>query len=522
MGDLGRRDSPLNLRALTLLTLVVATGIQAQPPAPAQATPLTLLSKDGRRPLAITMVGDQEFVALEDLAPIFQLTIREESLGAITVSYKGKTIVLTTDQALASVAGKLISLPAAPVRSGRRSLVPVEFISRVLATVYDTKLDLRKPAHLLIIGDVRVPHLTIRYEPVGASGRLTIDASPRANSTVTQDADHLIIKFDADALDVALPPLPAQGLIANLRVSDPVSLTLDLGPRFGAFRATAQPLDLSTRQTIDILSQAETSPTSSGSPSPAVPGASASPTPAPAPLPDLSSVGQPASAIRTIAIDPGHGGDDPGVLGSGGAKEKDLALAVARRLKFAIEGRIGIRVLLTRDDDKAMAIDDRSALANNNKADLFLSLHASASLRRGTTGASISFAAFEKGAEDKARASLGTERLPTFSGGSRDVELLTWDLAQIRHVEPSAQFAHLLEQQFHGRVPLSPHPVEHAPLRVLESANMPAVLLEFGYLTSADQEKQLATGEFQNTLVQAIVDAVVKFRDALDTARGTK
>ena len=168
------------------------------------------MSKDGRRPLAVTMVGDQEFVALDDLALLFQLTVREDPLGAITVSYKGKTIVLTTDQALASVAGKLISLPAAPVRSGRRSLVPVEFISRALASIHDTKLDLRKPSHLLIVGDVRVPRVTVRYEAIGTGVRLTIDAAPRTASTVTQENDRLVIKFDADALDVAVPPIPAQ------------------------------------------------------------------------------------------------------------------------------------------------------------------------------------------------------------------------------------------------------------------------------------------------------------------------
>ena len=184
-------------------------------------------------------------------------------------------------------------------------------------------------------------------------------------------------------------------------------------------------------------------------------------------------------------------------------------------------GRLGIRVLdaRRRQGDAARRSIGARQQQQGRPA---LSLHASASRRRGTTGASIFFAAFEKGAEDKARASLGTERLPTFSGGSRDVELLTWDLAQISHVEQSEQFAHLIEQQFHGRVPLSPHPVERAPLRVLESANMPAVLLEVGYLTSPDQEKQVAAGEFQNTVVQAIVEAIMKFRDALDTARGTK
>src|SRR5262245_4593137 len=129
------------------------------------------------------MVGDQEFVALADLVSAFQLAVREDALGAITVSYKGKTILLTPDQALASVSGRLVSLPAPPTRSGRRWLVPVEFVSRALALIYDARLDLRKPSRLLVIGDLRVPRLAARYEALGNAARLTIDASPRAAAT---------------------------------------------------------------------------------------------------------------------------------------------------------------------------------------------------------------------------------------------------------------------------------------------------------------------------------------------------
>jgi len=187
--------------------IALAAALSSQGPA---APSLSVLSRDGRRAIPLAPVADQEFVALDDLASAFQLTVREESLGAVTVSYKGKTIVLTSDQALASVSGRLVSLPAPPSRNGRRWLVPVEFISRALSLIYDTRLDLRKPSHLLVVGDLRVPRIALRYDPLGPAGRLTIDATPRAHATVTQDAEHLTIKFDADALDLPSPLLPPQ------------------------------------------------------------------------------------------------------------------------------------------------------------------------------------------------------------------------------------------------------------------------------------------------------------------------
>ena len=500
----------MNLRSLPLLPLLlvglVAVLSSQPPPAPA----LALLSKDGRRTLPLTIAGDQELVALDDLASTFQLQV-QESLGAITVSYKGRTIVLTPDQSLASVSGRLISLPAPPTRAGRRWLVPVEFISRALTPIYDTRLDLRKPSRLLVIGELRVPRIVARYETIGAAARLTIDATPRTDSTVSQDNQRLVIKFDADAIDLggALPAPGPQALVQAVRLVDQTTIAADLGPRFAGFKATSQPVDNVSRQIIDLVAPADTTQT---------PALVAPTAPPPPELPP--AFGAPASPIRTVAIDPGHGGDDDGARSASGTKEKDLTLAVARRVKAALEARLGIRVLLTRDDDRTIALDDRTAIANNNKADLFVSLHANASLRRTTAGATIFFARFDPDAAAQAPAG-GAERVPTFGGGLRDIELVPWDLAQTRHIDQSTAFATLLEEQLAQRIPLTAKPVDSAPLRLLESANMPAVVVELGYVTNADQEKLLASDVFQSSFVQAVYDAVVRFRDSLAGA-GTR
>jgi N-acetylmuramoyl-L-alanine amidase len=495
---LRRRLPSYVLLALASLALF-AIDISSQTAAP---TPLTMLSREGRRAIPLTLVNNQEFVAVDDLAAVFQLSVREDALGALTVTYKDKTIVLT-NQALASVGGRLVSLPAPAARVGRRWFLPVEFISRALALVYETKLELRKPAHLLIVGDIRVPRLTARYEVVPAGGRLTIDATPRANSTVTQGNDRLTIQFEADALDLdpgslPLPGTGPAGLIQSVRVLD-TAIEVDLGPRVAGFRATTLPMDTTMRLTIDILSAPDGAP--------AAPAVAA---PAGRDLPP--SLGAPDSPFQTVVIDPGHGGDDLGVSGAGGGREKDLTLAVARRVKASVEARLGVRVLLTRDDDRNVPIDSRTSVANNNKANLFISLHANASFQPAASGAIIYYAAFDSTAD----ATLGgVARVPTFSGGTRDLELVAWDLAQTHHLDQSMAFATMLEDRMRSRVPLSAQPIGRAPLAVLESANMPAVLVEMGFLSNADQERQLAGGEFQAALVQAITEAIIRYRDSL-------
>jgi N-acetylmuramoyl-L-alanine amidase len=335
-----------------------------------------------------------------------------------------------------------------------------------------------------------------------------------AQATITQETDHLTIKFDADALDVPNPPLPAQGgqsLVQGVRIVDANTLAVDVGPRFGGFKAVSQPTDDTMHLVMDVLAtQTETPPPPAGA---------ATPSPAPLQLELPPSFGQP-SAVRTIAIDPGHGGDDDGVKNADGAKEKELTLAVARRARSVIEARLGLHVLLTRDDDRSVPIDERTAIANNNKADLFISLHVNGSVRPGTAGAVIYCAEFDKDAARTAAAG-GAGRVPAFGGGSREIELVPWDLAQTRHLDQSQAFAAILEQQFRDRVPLAGRSIDRAPLRVLESANMPAVVIEMGYLTNADQAKMLTGDAFQNALVTALFDAVVKFRDTITPASGT-
>jgi len=475
---------------------------------------LTVLSREGRRTIPLTMLNSQEAVALDDLAAAFQLTVREVS-GAITVAYKSHTIILTPDQAIASIDGRLVSLAAPPARSGSRLMVPIDFISRALSPIYDTTLDLRRAAHLLVVGDLRVPRVTMRFEPLANAARLTIDAAPRAGSVVSQEPGRLLVRFDADALEASIPAIQPQPLLQAIRAVDAVTFAIEVGPRFTAARTSSEDIENTTRLVIDLLGMDATS-TGTGPPPPGTP-AAGTPAPgtpviaAPPPAADTSVLSRPEPALRTIAIDAGHGGDDQGAKAAEGAAEKDLVLSVSRKLKAAIEARLGLRVLLTRDEDRNIPIDQRTAIANNSKADLFISLHANAALRPAPAGASIHVAQFNGSAE--ARAALAPERVPVFGGSTRDIELVEWDLAQIRYVEQSTAMARIIEQEFQGHVPLAPQPFGSGVYRVLESANMPAVLVELGYLSNPDQAKQLAGAEFQNAFVQAMVDSIVKFRD---------
>ena len=509
------RRIAFGLSALGLVLLVSAVSGQA----PAQSGPLTVLSREGRRGLTTVEAQGHQMVGLDDLATLLQLTVREDAAAkAVTVSYKTSTIVLTPDQSLASMSGgRLISLPAPLTRQGRRWLVPVEFISRALAPIYDTRIDFRPASRLVVVGDLRVPRVAVLYDDNTNSLNVTFDITPKTTTAVVQEQNRLLVRFEADALDAQLPPAPSrQGLLLSIRAVEPGTILLDLGPRFASYRtSTPTSSGASAVLTIELLTSAGPPPANAA---PSAQETLASP-PSALPLPVFG--GGPRPAIQTMVIDPGHGGEDHGVTGQNGTLEKNVTMAVARRVKGVIEGRLGIRVLLTHDDDSPIDADGRAAIANNNKADLFISLHTNGSARPGTRGASIFSLSLDRFGEDARRQSQADrEALAVYGGGSRDFSLIQWELAQAAHIEGSTALAGLVEQRLRESAGITSVTLQKAPMRSLAGANMPAVLIELGYLSNPDEEKVLGSAEFQNAVAQAIAEAIVAFRGYLEQGQG--
>lgn len=493
--------------SLAIFMLLFASLPQAQGTAP--PTPLTLISREGRRPIPTTILSGQELISLDEVASLFQVSVREDALaGGLTLTYKGRTIVVSADQPMASVSGRVVTLPSPAVRSGSRWLVPVEFLSRALAPIYDIRIDLRRPSRLLIVGDLRVPRVSARIDGPGPPTRATIEIAPAAPVTLATEAGRVVVRIDADALELALPG--GGGLIEQIRTGDqPTTVAVLLSDRAGPARAASTQTDGITRVVIEIPAVGSPAETAAAPPAPV------SPSDATAPL----LLASPRSTLRTIVIDPGHGGDDVGVRGQGGAEEKRITLDVARRLRTLIEARLGIRVILTRDDDRIVSLDERAAVANNSKANLFLSLHLNAAPAPGVAGAEVFHLRLDREGQDAQRsAETAAVSLPVLGGASRTIDVIRWDLAQARHVDASAVLAGILEEDLRAHVMMSSRPRQSAPLRGISGVDMPAALVEMAYLTNADQERLAQSEAFQTSLAQAMYDAVLRFRSYLEDA----
>ncbi len=213
-------------------------------------------------------------------------------------------------------------------------------------------------------------------------------------------------------------------------------------------------------------------------------------------------------ARRTIVIDAGHGGRDPGAVGVTGVREKDVVLDAALMLREALEARGRYDVVLTRDADAFIPLPDRVRIARDARADLFVSLHADASPNAGAAGASV-YTLSERG-EDRARAMMDTQNWtldtgPAVRGVVSDILV---DLAQRETTNRSAVFAQTLIGRLEGEAPLLANTHRSASFFVLLAPDVPAVLLEMGFLTNAADERRLADRRQRERIAEAAADAI--------------
>ncbi|MDA8017221.1 MAG: N-acetylmuramoyl-L-alanine amidase [Thermoanaerobaculia bacterium] len=234
--------------------------------------------------------------------------------------------------------------------------------------------------------------------------------------------------------------------------------------------------------------------------------------------PELPRLPEDLGGIRTIVLDPGHGGEETGAIGKNGTIEAVLNLRVARLLKSRLEQRLPVRVLMTRDSNVDIPHDTRVAIANQNKADLFISLHFNSyhgSQARGAETFFLSREASDQIAEKALRAEhafLTDDEREELA----DLELILWDLAQSFHLAESQRFANLVQEELNETLGLRNRGVRQAPFRVLMGASMPAVLVELGFLSNPSEERKLQSTAYLAQLADALVRAITRFKTQMD------
>ena len=249
-------------------------------------------------------------------------------------------------------------------------------------------------------------------------------------------------------------------------------------------------------------------------PSPPAPVIAATPSPSPSPTP--ATPGK-VTRMITIALDPGHGGEDPGAIGGAGTREKDIVLAIAKRLKFKLEQLPNMRVMLTRDGDYFVPLGTRVEKARKVQADLFVSIHADAFMLPTARGSSV-FVLSEKGATSTAARWLANkENLADSIGGvnmkGSDMQLASvlLDLSTTAQINDSLKLGRAVLSEIGGIARLHKANVEQAGFAVLKAPDIPSILIETAFISNPEEEAKLRDNGYQDEIAAAITKGIRRY-----------
>ncbi len=334
----------------------------------------------------------------------------------------------------------------------------------------------------------------IRHSNNRKNTRVVIDLSQSVSYTVTRDpsSQMLLVKLEKSVLGKALRQKPAFTVTGNtlqtIEATQKGAETVYIALRYkqlGTHKHLI--LDKPNRLVIDLYP----------------------PTTPPA-----------AFAIKTIVIDPGHGGKDPGARSRSGLKEKNIALDISKRLKKLLETRLKKKVIMTRNRDVFISLKKRTEIANKSKADLFISVHINASTSRKLKGIEVYL--LGRPSDKRAMALAARENAETHKGVIDFGKMILNDLERDFTKKASLELAHFtnnaLKKNLISKYPTKALGVKRAPFYVLNHTEMPAILAEISFLSNRKEEKRLRSSKYRQEAAEALLKGIQGYIRSVETA----
>jgi len=465
------------------------------------ANQATLRTPAGDRPVSTRQVSGATFFAADEVLAALGGSVVADANG-FKATLNNTIAAFGPDSRFGVVRDDLIEMPVAPQTIDGRPFVPWQFFQGFLGRVAQQEVAWDPATHVLMIRPAQQTAVGAQVSVANVQGisKVVVTLSAPVEYSIAREPDAYILRFRG----------PIRAPYVEQAHEDPyVSKTSFIGNdiriQLSGADVVGDPYRLENpfRVVIDLRKGAAPVP---GAPQPVAPSK-------PVDLP----------GIRTIVIDPGHGGKEVGAIGPAGLMEKEATLTLCRKLAAALESKLKTRVILTRNDDTVVPLDQRTSIANQYHADLFLSVHMNAAIVKGAHGAETYFLSLEASdelAKKAAELENAAARAAAPANPSTDLKLILWDLAQQEYLNESSKLAQDIQEEMNRITGVQSRGVKQAPFKVLVGATMPAALVEVAFITNAEEEAKINSDAFQKSVVDALTTAVERYKLDYETRIG--
>ncbi|RJR30198.1 MAG: hypothetical protein C4574_02550 [Candidatus Latescibacterota bacterium] len=506
---------------MSLAALCASTGLFAGNAATAAAAKsLGVVYSDGRPtedvPLErIERESEELFISAFDLARIFKATKFWNPGNRKLVLRIGARRYLFTLDTRAVMVDETPVLLRVPVRYADGAvMIPLEFVTDILAPRAVEKIALDRTRLLLSIGvpEYNVTGIDISDDRAGTRAALALTEELLYHID-SETPGILRLKIYGGRLDPAQFAVPAaKGLLNRVRAEQTehdAYLFFDVATRVKRYKVEFEAAGTAGgggRRLVLFLERGEL---------PDIPQADF----AGKKMVEMLEEGARRSIVepmRTIAIDPGHGGTNTGRVSRSGIMEKDVNLAIALSLRDRLMQELGVDVVMTRSEDLDVSFEERVETANAAGAQLFISVHCNGWFTPDAQGFEVFFLAPARTADEERLAreenAAGAVREGALDESAGDIDFILWDMAQNEYINESSDLAEMIQREMARTLDIRNRGVKQAGLYVLKGLAMPGVLVETAFLSNPKEERLLQSAEFRDRVVEAIVGAVRAFQ----------
>lgn len=459
----------------------------------------TVRTPGGDRPVTYVVQSGQTYLSATDIVNAIGGTITPDSTG-YKITYNNVLAAFGPDSRFGVVREDLIEMPVPPMSIEGKPFVPWQFFQGFLAAAAGLDATWDASSHTLLVRPQQRDAVAVQASVANVQGisKIVLTLGAHAEYSILKEQASYTIRFRT----------PIRAPFGEQTYDDPHVSKLTFGGNDLRITLTAPDvvgdayeLENPWRVVLDLRK-------------------AAAPIPGALPMPSGISRTVDAPGIRTIVIDPGHGGKEVGAVGTGGLMEKDVTLTLAKKLAVSLAAKTGARVVLTREDDSLVSLDQRTGIANQYHADLFLSVHMNAAVVKDAKGSETYFLSLEASDELAKKAAETENASATQPTPAADLNLILWDLAQQQYLQESSRFASAIQLEMNAATGVENRGVKQAPFKVLVGATMPAALVEVGFISNPTEEGKLQSEEFQTLMVDALTRAIVKYKTDYETRIG--